>query len=493
MEELDRRDFLERAGKLALAAGALGVSPAWAEISAAGPTPVQLKQLARQIRGSVVTPASRGYGAARLVFDTRFNGAHPKAVVYCESTADVQKTVRWARKHGVHLVPRCGGHSYAGYSTGSGVVLDVTRMRAVKPHGGTATIGAGALLIDVYSKLWARRRMIPGGSCPTVGISGLTLGGGLGWSGRRFGTTADNVKEVTIVTADGRALVCNGRQNSDLYWACRGGGGGNFGVVTEFVFETHPIHNVSTFSISWPWSDAARAVKAWQAWAPHAPSTLGLSTIVLSSGQRPTVGAAGQFFGSASALRRLIRPLANAGHATVSVTSRTFFDAVLFFAGCTSVAQCHLAPRGRVQRESFKAKSDYCQRPLSQKGIETMLRGIEAKGRSPTSGGLALILEAYGGAINKVPTAATAFAHRDMLFSIQYYASPGSGASIAFLNRFYKAMRPYVSGYGYQNYIDPAMPNWTHAYYGSNYRRLRSVKKRYDPRNFFHFQQSIRP
>ncbi len=472
-----------------MAAGVLGVSPAWAEIASTGPSAAQLKLLARQIHGTVVTPASSAYVQGRLVFDTRFNAAHPKAIVYCESTTDVQKTVRWARKYGVRLVPRSGGHSYAGYSTtSSGVVVDVTRMKAVQPRaGGTALIGGGALLIDIYSKLWAHHRMIPGGSCATVGIAGLTQGGGHGWSGRKFGLTSDNVTQLTIVTADGKALVCNAHENSDLYWACRGGGGGNFGIVTNFTFKTHAVNNVSTFYITWPWSDAARVVKAWQAWAPHAPSNVGLSICVLSSGNPPSISASGQFFGSTSALRSLIRPLTNVGSPNVSVTPRTFFGAVLLYAGCSSVAACR-----KPQREAFKAKSDYARKPFSSAGINTIVHGLEAFGRNPSNGGLALILDSYGGAINKVPAAATAFAHRDMLFSMQYYASPGSAANIAALNRFYKAMRPFVSGYAYQNYIDPQQANWAHAYYGTNYPRLVSIKKKYDPGNFFRFKQSIR-
>ena len=467
-----------------MAAGVLRVAPAWADLASTGPTERQLRQLARQVRGRVVRPGTPGYAQDRLVVDTRFNGNHPKAIVYCESTADVQKTVHWARRHGIRLVPRCGGHSYGGYSTtSSGIVVDVTKMKYVhlRPSG-TALVGAGALLIDVYTALWAHHRMIPGGSCPTVGIAGFTLGGGHGFSSRRFGLGSDNVKELTIVTADGKVRICGARHNADLYWACRGGGGGNFGVVTNFTFKTHAVDGVSTFSIRWPWSDAERAFDAWQKWAPHAPRRLGLSVMALSS-TGPTVTAGGQFFGPTDALRSLIQPLAQVGTPTVSVVPRSFFDAMLHYAGCSPISQCHVPPR-----ETFKAKSDYVKRPLSQAGIKAMVRGIENFG----AGALTLLLDSYGGAINAVPKGATAFVHRDMLFSMQYYASPGTGANLVALNRFYRAMRPYVSGFAYQNYIDPKLVNWPHAYYGANYPRLVSIKKKVDPTNFFRFAQSIR-
>ena len=387
-------------------AGIFGIGPIWTEVASAGPTPAQLRALARQVHGPVITPGSASYNRARIVQDTHYNAARPRAIVYCESTSDVQKTIAWARKNGVLLVGRSGGHSYGGYSTtSSGVVIDVSRMNFVQSHGGTALIGAGAQLIDIYAKLNNRHLMIPGGSCPTVGIAGLTLGGGHGWSGRKYGLTSDNVKQLTIVTADGKAHVCNAHQNADLFWASRGGGGGNFGVVTNFSFKTHPASNVSTFYVSWPWSDAARVFKAWQTLAPHAPQNLGLSVLVMSTGSPPSISASGQFFGSESALRALIRPLSNVGSAHVSITRRTWMGAVLNYASCSSLAQCRALPP-----DTFKAKSDYAQRPFSQAGVNAAVRGIEDWPRG--AGGFTLILDSYGGVINKVPAGATAFAHR---------------------------------------------------------------------------------
>jgi FAD/FMN-containing dehydrogenase len=259
--------FLERAGGLALGAGAVGALSGFAHSS-------PLKELAREIDGTVVTPASAAYAQARTIVNKRYDVSHPQAVVYCESVDDVQKTIRWARTHAIHVVPRCGGHSYAGYSTTNGVVVDVSRMNRIRVHPRTATIGAGARLIDVYSALGAHGVTIPAGSCPTVGISGLTLGGGASYAGRKFGLTCDNVLGLTIVTADGNVLQCSPQKHADLYWACRGGGGGNFGIVTSFRFRTHPVDQVAYYQVVWPWSDAAAAVRAWQAFSPHAPDAL---------------------------------------------------------------------------------------------------------------------------------------------------------------------------------------------------------------------------
>ena len=184
------------------------------------------------------------------------------------------RAVQWAVSNGVPLRARSGGHSYAGFSTLSGgVQLDLRNLRgiSVDTRNRTATIGAGSQLIDVYAALAAHGVTIPAGSCPSVGIAGHALGGGMGLAGRQFGLTTDNILSAQIVTADGRVRTASSKSNPDLYWALRGGGGGNFGVVTSLTLRVHPVPGtVAGFIVNWPWSQAANALAAWQAWAPHA-------------------------------------------------------------------------------------------------------------------------------------------------------------------------------------------------------------------------------
>jgi FAD/FMN-containing dehydrogenase len=430
-----------------------------------------------------------------VLIDSRFDGTHPRAIVYCESAEDVEKTVRWARKHTIRIAPRCGGHSYAGYSTTSrGVVVDVSRMHRVHARNGKATVGAGARLIDVYSHLAAHGLTVPAGSCPTVGIAGLALGGGVGYAGRKLGLTCDNLVGLSVVTAQGKLLECNAHEHADLFWACRGGGGGNFGIATSFRFRTHRIGDVAYYQIVWPWSDAARATRAWQALAPHAPDDL-FSTLYMATsaprgpGTDPVVSSGGQFFGGETALKSLITPLVAAGTPThVTVGTLSYMDAVMHWAGCHPLERCHVVGHLR-----FKGKSDYVHSPLSNVAIGTLLAGLEANQASTSLGGAALIYDAYGGAINRVRPAETAFVHRDALFSIQYFSTwVGDGAGdLHWIRNLYAAMRPYVSGFAYQNYIDPDLKSWHHAYYGSNLSRLAHVKRKHDPHGFFHFPQSI--
>src|SRR5262245_30526784 len=196
MPPLDRRAFLARSGRV-IAAASLAQ---WAFMGdAAGAVDPRLRALARDVRGPVITPADAAYGQARLVYDERFDGVKPLGVVRPVSVADVRAAVSWARRNNVPIAARSGGHSYEGYSTTTGLVLDVRHLDAISIHSdGTVTIGAGARLIDVEAALARRGRAIPTGSCATVGIAGLALGGGVGLASRSFGTTSDNVISVGI-------------------------------------------------------------------------------------------------------------------------------------------------------------------------------------------------------------------------------------------------------------------------------------------------------
>ncbi|HEX6583285.1 MAG TPA: FAD-binding oxidoreductase [Thermoleophilaceae bacterium] len=485
MPELDRRQFL-----VGTAGGAILLR---LPTEASGISKRALRELRSAVRGRVLVPRD----STRIVYNRRFEGLRPDAVVRVENTADVAAAVRWADRFDVRVVARSGGHSYGGYSsTGDGIVLDLSKLSGVRVAGGRATVGPGAQLIDVQRALTRRGLTVPSGSCPSVGIGGLALGGGHGLAGRRFGLTSDNLVAARVVTADGRVRHVDADTNQDLLWACRGGGGGNFGIVTALTLTTRRAPGAAWFSVSWPWSQAEEALAAWQRFAPEAPPAL---TSIFSLGTTggsgpPRVAALGQYFGGTAALHRLIRPLTRVPGASLRSGSSSYFSLVLRWAGCLDggLSACH-----RSTRSSFFAKSDYFHRRLGPRGRALMIDWIERRQRNPSLGSGALLLDAYGGALNRPAADATAFVHRDMLFSLQYLAyfngSAAGRASRRWINGVWRALRPHASGEAYQNYIDPQLDGWQRAYYGANLERLREIKKQVDPDFRFRFRQAIPP
>ena len=477
------------------------------------PTDSDWSTLARSLQGKLVRPGDPGYPTALQLFNPRFDSVRPAAIAYCTSPADIQACLAFARRFGLPLAPRAGGHSYAGYSTTTGLVLDVSHMSTVTVHtdSGTATVGAGARLIDVYATLAQYGLALPAGSCPTVGIAGLTLGGGIGVLGRKFGLTCDNLLAAQVVLADGRILTCDGNQEPDLFWALRGGGGGNFGVVTSFTFQTYRVASLSLFTLDWPWSSAANVVNAWQNWAPQAPDELWSNCLLLTTGEKgsnPIIRVNGVYTGDVSPLNSLLQQLiSRVGIAPLSryVSSAGLLDTMMVEAGCygKTVSECHLPsqnPQGQLGRETFSARSDYFNTPLPRRAIDLLVGAIANRQASSTPGGGSVILDASGGAINRVAADATAFVHRDGLFSAQYYAGWNTNAPDSVVNaneswiaQTWLAMRQYASGGAYQNYIDPNLADWKQAYYGANLPRLQHVKSMYDPNDLFHFDQSIPP
>ena len=506
---MGRRDFLLGTARAAVAVGGVsqlgwltgcGSSPSPSEPSAGG-----LDSLASALDGRLIRPADHGFRAAGRLFNPRFDATRPQAIAFCASVEDVRRSLAWARENEAPLTARSGRHSYAGYSTVDGLVIDVIRMDEIQvdAEAGTARIGAGAPLIDVYARLARDGVTIPGGSCPSVGISGLTLGGGFGLSSRKLGLTSDSLRAVDVVTATGDAVTADDRQDADLFWACRGGGGGNFGIATAFEFDVHPVHDVAIYDFQWRWEDARAVVDAWQDLAPKAPDEL-FSIVKLAKAAadparerpQPVVTSYGQFFGSESELEALLEPLAAAGRPVKRTLERMdFLDAQAYWAGCEGpIERC----AAQAERLSYKAKSQYVAEPFPGDAIETMIRQVEAWPGSSSSQGGAIQMDASGGAIAGVPADATAFVHRDDLFHCQYLAFWGNGDSrrvvdsnLDWIAGFYEEMSRFGSGSAYQNYIDPDLEGWERAYYGSNLERLMEIRARYDPDGVFDFRQSI--
>ena len=535
---LGRRAFLRLAARSTLAAGVAGPLAAACRSGKKSPTPtfvplspsippntaaptlvpststatagsLDWTTLASKLKGQLVLPGDEAYDTARVLFDPRFDRVRPAALARCASPDDVAASITFARQHGVPIAPRGGGHSYAGYSTGNGLVIDVGPMNNVQvdDQRGQAVVAAGTRLIDLYGALAQHNVAVPGGSCATVGIAGLTLGGGIGVVGRKFGLTCDNLVAADVVTADGKLITCDASSHSDLLWACQGGGGGNFGIVTAFRFATHPVGPLTTFSLSWQWSAAHDVLAAWQEWAPNAPDELWSNCLLVAGPDpagTPSILANGVYVGSAGPLNALIDQLATHAGAPSEryVNTVSYLDAMLIEAGCSgkSVAECHLPsqdPAGTLSRESSHSKSDFFSKPLPDAAIAACISNVEARQADPTLANGGVAFDALGGAINRVAPSATAFVHRSALFDAQYSGSWTSGgqptddANKTWVEQMYTALHPYGDGGAYVNYIDPDQPDWQQAYYGANLARLKQVKQKYDPADIFKFPQSI--
>ena len=512
---LDRRDFLRAtavsATGLVVGAGLADCGspvPVPSRPTVAPATPPQWTRFAETLTGRLVRPGDAAYAVGHQLYNPKFDSLRPVAIAYCASGDDVARSLGFARAHGYEIAARAGGQSYGGYSSGTGrLVIDVSPMHAVTPAaqpGGFAHVAAGARLIDVYNALGAVGQLVPGGSCPTVGIAGLTLGGGVGVFARRFGLASDNLAALQVVTADGSTVACSTADDTDLYWACRGGGGGNFGIVTSFAFQTHPMPEVTLFTYDFPWGAAAEVLGSWQRWTARVNPAV-WSNCQLLSGDGTYLRVAGVSCASPSQTSAWLAPLLGAvGTAPTDafIGGEAYVRAMMVEGGCAdlTVAACHLdttGPHGVLSRQAFSASSNYVAAPMGAARLAAAVAAVETLAAELPSLGGGLVFDALGGAVNEIAPSETAFAHRTFLASIQSSfnwtgTTPASqiAAGTGWLASVRRSVYDPATG-AYQNYIDPTLPDWAAAYYGANLARLEQVKARVDPDRVFSFAQSI--
>jgi FAD/FMN-containing dehydrogenase len=411
---------------------------------------------------------------------------NPALRAVCKTAHAVSVMVDWVQNNQLSFAVRCGGHSYEGFSQSTDVVIDLRGMAgiSVDTTANVVMAGSGASLYQIYQAVAAHGLALQAGSCPTVGISGHILGGGHGLLARSHGLTCDSLLELTLVDSQSRILTVNATSEPDLYWACKGGGGGSFGVATEFKLHVFPLKSALVFGVTWKLSQAAGAklFAAWQAWAPNAPSNITSIMKVQSAGSGMiTLRCIGQSVGSESELRAQLQPLVamDKPSSALSIQSLSFIKAVQHFAGPLDYEQVYM-----------KAKSDYVLTPLGADAIAAMMSAASA------NGSVALLCDGYGGKIADVAAADTAFPRRaGTQFCIQYYSSwtraADTPAHLASVAKVYAAMRPYMPGASYVNYCDLDLPDYPDAYWGDNLPRLMAVKQQYDPQNLFQHAQSV--
>lgn len=497
--ELTRRSLLV-AGTGVAGAAAIGrvtgvFAPAASAPASDAPGTADLQALAATLTGSVVLPSAAGYLSALQLFDPIYDGLRPLAVVQPANVADVATTVRFASGFTTPFASRSGGHSYVGASGGDqGIQLDLRRLSSVAYNSSSrqVVVGAGANLYAVHAALEPFARTVPTGTCATVGVSGLTLGGGIGFEDRKYGLTCDALRAVRVVLANGSTVRASATQNADLFWACRGGGGGNFGVVTEYTFATSAATSVGFATLRWTDANMERVIAGWQQRIAAAPNTsfavLHLETT--ASGQvQPRIVVRTLGVSATAEADALVAAIGRTPSARTS-TQYTHLQALQQVAGCTGYtdSQCQLAPAGLLTRKVYLSGSDILGRALTTAEVSAISGYLRTWAR--TNSTTSLSFEPFGGALASKAVADTAFPWRTALGSVQWKVDFTAPPTASVTTSTYDWISTGHTMFGsasvgaYINYLEPSRP--ISAYYGTNYTRLRQLRTKYDPAGLFH-------
>ncbi len=457
-------------------------------------TETAVAAFAQTLRGGLIRPTDAEYDTARALYNGMID-KRPALIARCANTADVISAVNFARTEGLLLAIRGGGHNGPGLgSCNDGLVIDLSMLKGVRvdPDTRTVRVEPGCTSGDVDHATHAFGLAVPFGIVASTGIAGLTLGGGTGYLTRKHGLTIDNLLEADMVLADGTFVTTSATRHPDLFWAIRGGGG-NFGVVTSFVFQAHPVRDVFAGPIFWDAADAQAVMSTYRDFIGTAPEDLGifvgLKTVPATDpfpkehwGKR-ACAIIGAYNGSVEQgtrameplLSRLPAPLFNWMGAMPFPAINALFDP--FF------------PKGL----QWYWKGDY----VSTLSDEAIKAHIEYSTK-PASDFCLMHLYPIDGAVHRVPPDATAWNARDAKFNMVIAAidpDPKNAATLKAWGRSYwSAVHPFNQGGGYVNFMmDDEQDGRIEAAYGGNYKRLAAVKKEYDPNNLFRVNQNIRP
>lgn len=455
------------------------------------PTPAP-DRLKNSLRGDLIQPADPSFESVRRVYNAMID-KKPRLIARCLDVADVMAAVAYGRENGLLTAIRGGGHSGAGLGTcDDGLVIDLSRMRGIRvdPAAGTVRVEAGCVWGDVDHATHVFGMATPSGFISTTGVGGLTLGGGIGYLTRRYGLTIDNLISADIVLADGTFITASSKDNSDLFWAIRGGGG-NFGVVTSFEFRLHPVKMVHFGPTFWPIGEAAAVLRAYKDFIAGAPEEINGFFAFLIVPPVPlfpehlhlktVCGIVWCYTGSAETVEAALKPVRTLGDPIFDHVGLVPFPAAqsifdpLFTPGLQWYWRAH----------NFTDLSDDAIGALVAHGskIPTMLSTTH--------------LYPVNGAARRVDRNATAYSHREALFSqviVGVDPDPANGEKItAWCKDYWNAMAPYSSGGAYVNFMMEEGQDRVRATYRDNYDRLARIKKQYDPANFFRVNQNIRP
>ena len=524
---MERRDFL-RAASGALVSGAAapallsgcsgGTSTAGnistAKAASPAPSPTAspasqraLRALSRQLTGRLLLPGSPGFAAENLPANDVYENITPQAIALCATTADIVTCVSWCRNEGVQPVVRGGGHNYDGASATTGLLIKTGALNkvTVDKENGTVTVQAGALNRDLLATLRGGRLMLPIGTCPTVGVAGLALGGGIGDNSRWAGMTSDRLLSTSVVLASGEHVTADARQHPDLYWACRGGAGGNFGINTELTFRLVelPRRSITVYGMLFHGQDqAVAALGAYDKLMLTAPVELSGFTGLTNEralgysrgnpGTRslfPELSIDGCYLGPANEAQDLLKPVRAAARPDDWVIGE--FE---FWTG-----QINWLAVPDQPKHGFAEGARFTSAALPDQVITDLIdRVVSAPGGTGEAyAEVRLMCWSGGHVINGVAPGATAYVHRDsnslLRPAVWWRDTPKSLQRdlMDWMASAWDYIQPHTQDQSFQNWPYAGVTDWRTAYYGANFPRLVSVKKAYDPANLFRYAQSI--
>ncbi len=496
-----RRTFLVGLGRFAVAAEAARFLPSVAladdSLKALCPPPSAWTDLARKVSGGVLRPDDPFFGDVCRPNNLRYVATLPAGVARCVTAQDVQACLTWVKQQGMPFAVRSGGHNYAGYSTTPGLLIDMSKMAGaelVPGSDGLVRVLGGTLNSAVYKQLERLGRTITHGRCDSVGAAGFLLGGGIGFNMRKWGVGSDLLRATDLVMADGSLVNAAADQDSNLFWACRGGGGGNFGVNTAFTLQTQPVSTVTVFNITWT-KDLQRVLRLLLTELASAPDDFGskISVTIPSLSERcdkvgTTLSILGQLHPSKTTLKEIFKSTWELAD------TRTVKEDVAYWSGQDFLTETTY-PYFYQEKSSYMKAAD-----ISEEAIAAMFDwAAKMPGTSMPS---AFKFFQVGGAINRMGPTETAYVHRgfDWLFSVEANwwrptdPLPLVEANLDWQQRFYEDVNRRTKAAGaFQNFPDPSLADWRKAYYGENLDRLSHVKKAADPTMLFNFPQAIRP
>jgi FAD/FMN-containing dehydrogenase len=452
-----------------------------------------LPEFRKLLRGELLFPGEPAYEEARKIHNAMID-RHPAVIVRCMGVADVMAAVKFARSQGIRTSVRGTGHNVAGISLcDDGLVIDLSAMKGihVNPVALTSRVEPGVTWGEMNHDLQAFGLAATGGYVGTTGVGGLTLGGGLGWMVRKHGCALDNLLSADVVTAEGELLRASKKENPDLFWAIRGGGG-NFGIVTSFEFQVHPAGTVLAGLVMHPLSKGGEVLRFWRTYEETAAEEMSNSMVIFTAAaelpvpetlrREPIVAVGGVWVGALEEGDRALRPLREYGPPYADIYQPMPYSAAQTMAD-------FLWPKGLYSywKSSFL-------KSLSDRAIDTIL-DFCAKAPSPRT---VVVIEHDGdSAWSRVPEDATAFGHRNwpynMVITTMWTNPKDNDANIEWTRKFWEAMKPFLAEAVYVNYLGEVDEAGIRAAYGKKYARLAALKQKYDPTNFFSMNQNIKP